>query len=436
MPTSIPFMILLTALVAALVMVPQSTRLALVLGGIDQPDARKVHRTGTPRLGGIAIMLSLLLAVLLFMDVSAELWGFLGGALIVFLTGLVDDLATLTPRKKLGGQFLAAGVAVLAGRIELHSFGNLSGLGELQLGYLSIPITIFAIVGLANAINLLDGLDGLAAGVCAMATTTFAVLAYSSGNDDLLKLCLALLGALIGFLKYNTHPARTFMGDSGSLLLGYCMGTFSIMLVSGGNRTISEVTPLMVLAVPIFDTLFVMLKRFSSGRCLFAPDNSHFHHRLLSLCQGHHTTVRFIHGFCYVLSGLALACRKLPDNLILAILLVAYGLLFVTVWQLAGMIGRRRECQPQAVGTTMEMLHLLKQQARRNRRPIKSVMFAIILLAILIPPKPKRGFGLVMRTDPRTLRLFMPVTFAWGNSSSVNLERGRVADVQYTRASP
>ncbi len=433
---TIPFMILLTALVTALVMVPQSTRLALVLGGIDHPDARKVHRIGTPRLGGIAIMLSLLLAVLLFMDISGELWGFLAGALIIFLTGLVDDLATLTPRQKLGGQFLAASVAVLAGGIELHSLGNLFGLGELQLGYLSIPITIFAIVGLANAINLLDGLDGLAAGVCAMATATFAVLAYSSGNDHLLALCLALLGALIGFLKYNTHPARTFMGDSGSLLLGYCMGTFSIMLVSGGNGTVSEVTPLMVLAVPIFDTLLVMGKRIRSGRCLFSPDNSHFHHRLLSLCQGHHTTVRFIHGFCYVLSGLALSCRNLPDSLILAILLITYSMLSLTVWQLAGMIGRRRKGQPQGVAHTMAMLRLFKRQAQRNRRPVKSLMLAIILLAVLIPAQPKRGFGLGMRTLPGTLQAKIPNKSARDNGGAVHRTPMQAPVAQQAMVSP
>jgi len=429
-------MILLTALVTALVMVPQSTRLALVLGGIDHPDARKVHRTGTPRLGGIGIMLSLLLAVLLFMDISVEMWGFLGGALIVFLTGLVDDLANLTPRKKLGGQFLAASVAVLAGGIELHSFGDLFGLGELRLGYLSVPITIFAIVGLANAINLLDGLDGLAAGVCAMATATFAVLAYSSGNDELLALCLALLGALIGFLKYNTHPARTFMGDSGSLLLGYCMGTFSIMLVSGGNRSISEVTPLMVLAVPIFDTLLVMGKRLISGQRLFSPDNSHFHHRLLGLCHEHHTTVRIIHGVCYVLSGLALACRNLSDSMILAILLGAYGVLLFAVWQLAGMIGRRRRCQPRAVANTMEMLRQFKWQAQRTRRPVKSLMFAIVLLAILIPAQPKRGFGLGMRTLPGTLQAKIPNKSARDNGGAVHRTPMQAAVAQQAMVSP
>ncbi|OGU16573.1 MAG: hypothetical protein A2076_02535 [Geobacteraceae bacterium GWC2_53_11] len=385
------FCILLTSLVTTLVLVPRTTSWALDHGFLDQPDDRKIHIIGTPRLGGIAIMMGLLLTSLLFVQSSPKTWGFLAGAIIIFLTGLYDDLKSLTPRQKLAGQFAAAGAVVLAGRTELSSFGNLFGMGELYLGPLAVPISIFAIVGVINAINLLDGLDGLAAGVCALATSTFAVLAYFSGNAELLALCLALLGALIGFLKYNTHPARIFMGDSGSLLLGYCMGTFSIMLVTGGNQTISQVTPLMVLAIPILDTLFVMGKRVRSGKRIFSPDKSHLHHRLLSLCGDHRTTVQIIHAFCYALCITALASMHLPDHLILTTLLLTYSVLFLAMWQMAIAIGNRNK--QWATSRSTELLSMFGHYGNPARKPIKSVMLAIVLLAILIPPQPRWSFG-------------------------------------------
>ena len=310
------FYIFFTALMASLILIPPISHLAIRVGGIDVPDERKVHCDDTPRLGGIAIFSAFLFAVLFFCDIDLQIKGFLSGAVIIFLTGLADDLTNLTPRQKFLGEIIAATIAVVIGGLELSSLGNPLGLGTISLGPFAIPFTIFAVVGVTNAVNLLDGLDGLAAGGTAIACLAFGTLAYQSGNYSLLALDLALIGAIIGFLRYNTYPAKIFMGDSGSLFLGYCMGIFSVMLITSGNTKISTYTPLVILAVPVLDTLVVMFKRLSLGNKVFSPDKSHIHHRLLEIGIGHKYSVILVYGISYFLSLFAVLCYDLPDYIL------------------------------------------------------------------------------------------------------------------------
>ncbi len=306
MLTIFNFYIIITSLVLSTILVPYVARLSVRIGGVDTPDERKVHIRATPRLGGIAIFSSLLFTVIFFCDINQQVKGFLAGAIVIFLTGLADDLVNLTPRQKFAGEFLAAGLAVFMGDITVRNLGNPFGLGVLELGPAAIPFTIIGIVGLINAINLLDGLDGLAGGVCAIACISFSAISFNSGNSTLFTLALALLGALIGFLRFNNYPARIFMGDGGSLLLGYCMGTFSVMLASGGTRPVSPYIPLLILGVPILDTLVVMLKRNRERKRLFLPDKTHLHHRLLDLGIGHKYTVLIVFSISYLLNLIAI----------------------------------------------------------------------------------------------------------------------------------
>ncbi len=327
------FYIFIASLMTAMIMIPSVSKLAIRIGGIDKPDDRKVHCTETPRLGGIAIFCAFLFSVLFFIDIDRQIKAFLAGAVVIFLTGLADDLTGLSPRNKLTGEIIAASVAIISGGISMTTLGNPLGLGEIQLGLCAIPFTIFAVVGVMNAINLIDGLDGLAGGTSAVACLAFGVLSWNSGNNSLLTLVVALLGAIVGFLRYNTYPARIFMGDSGSLFLGYCMGFFSVMLLNYSGGTISPVAPLMILGVPILDTLVVMGGRKLHGKSISSPDKTHIHHRLLDLGFGHRFSVLLVYGLSYLLAVSALLLHGIRDSIQIIVLvtfcIVIYSLLQV-----------------------------------------------------------------------------------------------------------
>lgn len=321
----------MTALLASATMIPPVSRIAVRIGGVDRPDERKVHCNEVPRLGGIAIFLSFLVSLLVFTDVDHITRGFLAGSLVIFLTGLIDDLVSIQPRHKFVGEIMAAVVGLSVGGIWLDSIGNLFGFGEITLGVLSKPFTVFAVVGVMNAINLIDGLDGLAGGVSAIACLAFGALAYWSGNAVLTLLTAGLLGSLVGFLWHNSYPARIFMGDSGSLFLGYCMGFFSVMLVNAAHAHISPMIPVVILGVPLIDTLVVMVNRVRKGRKVFAPDRTHIHHRLLDLGFGHKLTVIVVYGLSWLLAFAALLLRELRDYKLAPLLVAMAALFYLTV---------------------------------------------------------------------------------------------------------
>lgn len=300
----------MTSLFVALVLIPPITRLAVNFGKLDVPDARKVHRGKIPRLAGVAIFMAFLAPIVLFCEIDRPIRGFLAGGIIVFITGLYDDLVGMRPRWKLAGEIVAALLAVLVGDIAIHNLGDLFGNGDVQLGMLAVPFTILGIVGVTNAVNLLDGLDGLAGGISAIAAVALGMLAYTSGNGHLLVLTVAMTGALFGFLKFNTYPARIFMGDSGSLFLGYSLSIFAIILCVEKNSQISAITPLIILMVPIVDTLMVMVTRLRSGRPLFAADKNHIHHRLLGIGFGHKATVIIIYSLSYLMAIVGISSSR------------------------------------------------------------------------------------------------------------------------------
>lgn len=324
------FYIFSCALTTSLIMIPPISHLAVRIGGIDRPDDRKVHTSETPRLGGIAIFCAFLFSVLFFVEIDRQVKAFLAGAVVIFVTGLADDLINLKPGQKLFGQILAASTAIISGGIHLTTLGDPFGLGPITFGFLAIPFTIFAVVGVMNAINLLDGLDGLAGGVSAIACLAFGVLSLKSGTTHLLPLIVALLGAVTGFLRYNTFPARIFMGDSGSLFLGYCMGLYPVMLLSRPEAGISPVTLLIILAVPVFDTLIVMLKRIKRGESISSPDKTHIHHRLLDLGFGHKFSVVLVYGVTYLLSMCAILFNSAADYILMAALVI-FSMVFYAV---------------------------------------------------------------------------------------------------------
>jgi len=262
-----------------------------------------VHSASIPRLGGVGISLSVLFAVAFYLPVSAFSLGFLTGFAIIIVIGLVDDIKPMSHRLKFVGEIAAAIAFVSISGSELTGFGNLLGFGEIHFGPFSFIITVFCIVGLINAMNLCDGLDGLAGGLAIIASFFFALLAFMSHQQDVLIFSLAMAGSLLGFLMYNSFPARLFMGDTGSLMIGYTCAALAVHLTDSSDSTMSiqPITIALILAVPLLDTLVVMGKRVLHGDSPFLPDNTHLHHRLMGmgLSQNQSVSVLYVLMFMY-----------------------------------------------------------------------------------------------------------------------------------------
>ncbi len=317
--------------VVTLVLTPVVRYLSNRWGLVDQPDARKVHRTPMSRLGGVAIYLGVMIALvvqyvgevyfgwgaIIVEGTRANVLAILGGMTLVFLVGLVDDLRNLSPGVKFLGQLAAAAIVVFAG-VRIDYIGNPAGGGLLALGTLSIPVTLIYIVGFTNIINLIDGLDGLAAGVSAIAGGTLLVLALQGNRFDAAVLAAVLIGACLGFLRYNFHPASIFMGDSGALFLGFTLATISLLGVMKTTAAIALAVPLLIVGVPIFDTASAIVRRWRHGRPIGEADRGHIHHRLLGRGFDQRQTVLIIYVWSIALAVGGYAVRYAPGPIKIA----------------------------------------------------------------------------------------------------------------------
>ena len=277
---------LLSGIIIAFAFTPVVEVIAAKVGAIDKPDGvRRIHDHPIPRLGGLAIFLGFLISTLLFVEITAEVRGILIGAVIIVCSGAVDDVVELKPIVKLVFQILAAIIAIGHGVLigHLSNFNIFSDNRYLALGILSIPITLVWIVGVTNAVNLIDGLDGLACGVSTISCVTMLVvsLLVSEGNVAVILACLA--GGCIGFIPFNLNPAKIFMGDTGSQLLGFVLATVSVLGLFKLYAIFTCFVPLCALAFPIFDTCFAFIRRILSGQSPFHPDKKHLHHRLMNM---------------------------------------------------------------------------------------------------------------------------------------------------------
>jgi len=254
------------------------------LGAIDNPgEERRIHNHPIPRMGGMAIFLGFLLSVVLFADVTKPVQGILIGTVIIVATGVVDDIISLKYWMKLIAQILAAVIAVAHGVvIEVLMNPNVFSANEsIFIGYLSIPVTILWIVGVTNAVNLIDGLDGLACGVSVISSVTMLVVALLVAEPNVALILACLAGGCIGFIPYNFNPAKIFMGDTGALLLGYVLATVSIMGMFKFYAVMTFLAPILALALPLFDTIFAIIRRLLKGQNPLTPDRGHLHHRLI-----------------------------------------------------------------------------------------------------------------------------------------------------------
>jgi UDP-GlcNAc:undecaprenyl-phosphate GlcNAc-1-phosphate transferase len=332
----------------ALLLTPLVKKFAFWVGAVDAPNHRKVHTKIMPRLGGLAIFLAFVGAYFVIspalgaFNTDAGL-GLLLGGLVIVITGALDDRFQLSPKWKLLGQIIAACIVVSFGlKIDLVNIPF--GASNFNIGWLSIPITILWIVGVSNAINLIDGLDGLSAGVSGIATVTILILALMMPNVTVVLLSVILLGSIVGFMFYNFHPAKIFMGDSGALFLGFALATLSIMGFKQA-AVVSLLIPIMILGVPLSDTFFAIMRRYVNKLPISAPDKSHLHHCLLQLGFSHRATVLMIYGIASIFGASAVVCSVLVSQdmtWVVTLIIVALFLVMLLGAEAIGIISKSR----------------------------------------------------------------------------------------------
>lgn len=330
-----------------------AARLARRVGGMDKPGARKVHGTPIPRIGGVGIAAAtvvMVLAVLAVDDAVGKAFreGFwdilvlLCAALFVFAVGLADDIRGLRARHKLLAQLAAAIVVCAAGvRIDVLT---VEGLFRLRLGWLGWPLTVFWIVGITNAINLIDGLDGLAAGISAVTCAVIAAFSLYTGQPVMAVLALAMFGALTGFLFFGFHPARIFLGDCGSLFLGFLLAGASVLSSMKSATAVGLALPMLAMGLPIFDTLLSMLRRLLERRSMFSPDCSHLHHRLLRMGLRQRQAVLILYGITLLTAGLGMF-MMITRHIGTLLVFVSVVALLVLVLRVLGVVRMRGTLQ-------------------------------------------------------------------------------------------
>ena len=315
-------------------MTPPVKKFAEKVGAIDVPkDERRVHDHPVPRMGGLAIFFGFILAVLVFVDMTTPIMGMLVGAVIIAAMGAVDDIVNLNAWVKFGVQIVAALVAIRSG-IVFNVISNPILFSEttfIPIGYLTVPLTVIWIVGCTNAVNLIDGLDGLAVGVSAISSLTMLVVALFVAEPNVALILAALTGACLGFIPFNLNPAKIFMGDVGSQLLGFVLATVSIMGMFKFHAIITFLVPVLALSVPLADTVFAFFRRIVHRQSPFHADKGHFHHRLLAMGLNQKQAVAVLYAISAVL-GLFAVLLAGTYTAVRIICLVLVFIISIGVW--------------------------------------------------------------------------------------------------------
>jgi UDP-GlcNAc:undecaprenyl-phosphate GlcNAc-1-phosphate transferase len=371
------FFALIVAMFITMMLIPPLMRHAERFSFVDMPDPRKVHIAPVPRIGGLAMVIGAVIPILLWMNPSREVYALLYGIGLILFFGVWDDRVALDFRIKFLGQLLAVCVVVFYGGvciryIPFHSFDPIPD-------YVAYPLTIFALLGVTNAINLSDGLDGLAAGTTFLSIGMISLLAFTVRDYDMFLQAMAILGCIIGFLRFNTHPAQIFMGDGGSQFLGFTAGVLVIQLTQQSATILSPAMPLLLLGLPLIDTFLVMSQRLAEGRSPFHPDKNHIHHRLLALGFDHYEAVVIIYSLQTILVMAAYFLRYRSDLASVVLFLVAllgFGLFFSLAARNGW--GVRQGLMPRAPSAITQLAGRLRNSGLLGRVPV-------LLAAISIP---------------------------------------------------
>lgn len=318
---------------------PLVRRFAFKIGAIDIPkDNRRMHKKPTPRIGGLAIIFGFTVATLCFAQPSRRLYGTLAGAAIIAVMGVIDDCKNLPAKLKFVIQIIAALVVVFAGDIKIDVFTNPNFLSDnpywVLPEWLSVTLTVIWIVFITNAVNFIDGLDGLAAGVSAIMSISLVFISIRVGEYSIAILGIALMGSCFGFLPFNFNPAKIFMGDTGSTFLGFMLATLSIQGVFKSYAVISFAVPLLILGLPLFDALFAMIRRILRGQSPMTADRGHLHHRLVDMGFSQKQTVFILYAISGVLGITAVLLAE--SGVLRALLLVICVLILLLIGSMLG----------------------------------------------------------------------------------------------------
>lgn len=355
-----------------MLIIPLAWKLAPYLGMVDKPDPRKVHTTPIPRIGGWGITAGSLVPCVIVLDMDRFTQSFVMGSVVLFVFGLWDDARQISHWCKFGGQLIAAGLVVYYGGVYVQ---NWPFIGESIPSELAKVATVVALMGMINAINHSDGLDGLAGGESILSLISIAYLAHLAGNDLGVAIAFAIIGGVLGFLRYNTHPAEVFMGDSGSQFLGFALGMLAIYVTQVALPAMSPALPLLFLGLPISDILVVLYKRISGGMNWFKATRNHLHHRLLDLGFDHYETVILIYSVQALLVTLAVLMRFQSDLLVALTYVLIIAAVFGVV-SVAEMHGWKRRTF--GLSWVAELVDLLRNNARVKRVPL-------MLISVLLP---------------------------------------------------
>ncbi len=387
------FSTLIASIFITMSLIPIMIKLATRYQLVDLPNPRKVHAQPVPRIGGLAMALGAFVPILIWTPADQFVRAFMASTGILVLFGFIDDMKELGYRVKFTGQILAALVVVLYGGVRIQSLGALLPGAVLLPDWFSVPLALIAIVGVTNAINLADGLDGLAGGISLLGFCCIGYLAYLQGNNTVLLLCLALAGAIFGFLRFNTHPATLFMGDTGSQLLGFSAVVFAVKITQG-ETAFSPIVPLIILGFPVLDTLMVMAQRISAGRSPFTPDKNHFHHRLIRFGLSHAEAVFTI----YVIQALLIVsvmCFKYHADWALLASYGVFSALILAAFGVADRTGFSFKRNPLTGSTIGARLKIVKYNNWIIRGSFSTLKIAIPLLLIVSCALPARIPALV-----------------------------------------
>lgn len=310
------FLSFIVAAAISLFATPIVRKLAFKVDAIDIPkDERRIHKEPMPLMGGLGIYIAFVIACLIFLPIDRPLLSIILGGTLILTSGIIDDIKDLSPKGKLIFQ-IAATIILILGDVKIdvitNPFSNTNSV--VHLNGLSIPLTIFWVVGVTNTLNLIDGLDGLAAGIAAIASLAFVFLARELNYVSIMLISAIVAGACFGFLSYNFHPARIFMGDTGALFLGFILAAISIEGVMKSVATIAVIVPLMILGLPIFDTTFAIFRRFLNGKSIAEADKGHLHHRLLARGYSQQKTVLILYVISFIFSLIAILVSKLNSK--------------------------------------------------------------------------------------------------------------------------
>lgn len=326
------------SLIVTIALIPLLISVAIKAGLFDLPNARKVHSQPIPRIGGVAMAVGFLVPVLIYSVPDTFAWSFLAGAAVIVAFGLLDDLLGLNWKVKFAAQIGAALIVVLYGGIQITRMGSLLPDGYVLMEGVGVAVAVVAITGVTNALNLTDGLDGLAGGISLLMLLCIGYLGWMEGDAFIVLVSASLSGAIFGFLRYNTHPAILFMGDTGSQLLGFSVVCLSLSLTQR-NTALSPLVPLLLLGWPILDTGTVMVERIAEGRSPFSADRGHFHHRLMGMGLYHTEAVFVIYVLQSLLVAMAYGFRFYSEIFLLGVYLVFSTLVLVIFHKMEGFGG-------------------------------------------------------------------------------------------------